>query len=239
MSDDPQLTCVEIGGSSVETVRFDAGGHAERHDGVLPPNGGRLAIACPGLIEGTRVLGASNLGWYDVDPAIQIGLDGPADLVLNDAEAAALGEAALRGVSDLVLISLGTGIGGAVVVGGRVVGGNLLGHIGGFSDRTCTCGRVGCLETVAAGWALPDPLDARAIDAVAVAIATAFDNEPLATPALIVLGGGIARRYPAIRDRMQICIPEFNIELSAAPPEFKSASAWGLRHAIRRDALRS
>jgi predicted NBD/HSP70 family sugar kinase len=239
MSSDTQLTCVEIGGSSVETVRFHADSHIERHDGVLPPDGSPLAIACPGIIEGTRVVGASNLGWYDVDPANQLGLGGPADLVLNDAEAAGLGEAALRDVNDLVFISLGTGIGAAVVIGGQIVAANLLGHVGGFSDKTCNCGRVGCLETVAAGWALPDPLDARAIDAVAVAIATAFDNEPLATPALIVLGGGIVRRYPSIRDRIAICIPEFTVELTAAPKGFKSASAWGLRHAIRRDALRS
>ena len=239
MSGDVQLTCVEIGGSGVETVVFDAEGTAARHDGVVHPAGSRLAIACPGIIEDNRVLGASNLGWYDVDPAVQIGLAGPADLVLNDAEAAALGESALRGAPDLVFVCVGTGVGAAVVIDGGVAAANLLGHIDGFSEITCTCGEVGCLETVAAGWALPDVLDDAAVDVIAVALAAALARESLATPRLVVLGGGIARAYPSLRDRVAEHAPDRVVELSAAPADYKSAAAWGLRHALPRTAVRT
>ena len=83
----------------------------------------------------------------------------------NDARAALIGEwryGAGRGVDDVFMITLGTGVGTAAVVGGRPLagpffaGGNLGGHIivksGG---RLCTCGARGCLETEASGWVLP------------------------------------------------------------------------------------
>jgi predicted NBD/HSP70 family sugar kinase len=152
-----QLVCVEIGGGGVETVLLDEDGTATRLDGLAAPAGLPLLIAVPGIIEDGRVVIASNLGWYDVDPAAQLGLPAPAALVGIVAETAALGVSALRGGTDLVFLGLGTGVGGAVVVDGAATC-NLFAHHPGFSDRTCTCTRTGCLETVAAGWALPDPL---------------------------------------------------------------------------------
>jgi hypothetical protein len=111
-----QLVCVEIGGGGVETVLLDEDGTATRLDGLAAPDGLPLLIAVPGIIEDGRVVIASNLGWYDVDPAAQLGLPAPAALVGNDAETAALGESALRGGTDLVFLGLGTGVGGAVLV---------------------------------------------------------------------------------------------------------------------------
>ena len=149
---------------------------SSREPGAVAPAGRPLLIAVPGLVDATTgSLAASNLGWYDVDPAEQLGLDGPAALVCNDAEAAALGESVLRpGHPDLVFIGLGTGIGGAVVRHG-VAEANLFAHGGGFSRRECGCGRVGCLETVAGGWALPEVLS----DADLVAItAEPRDRDP-------------------------------------------------------------
>ena len=83
----------------------------------------------------------------------------------NDARGALIGEwcyGAGRGVDNLVMVTIGTGIGTAAIVEGRPLtgphftGGNLGGHIivksGG---RKCTCGSVGCLESEASGWALP------------------------------------------------------------------------------------
>lgn len=239
MSSEVQLICVEVGGSGVETVAFNVDGSVARRDGAFRPPGSRLAIATPGLIADGRVLAASNLDWWDVDPAEQLGLGASAELVLNDAEAAALGEVALRGnpEADAVFICVGTGVGAAVVIGGEVAGANLLGHIDGFSDRSCTCGKVGCLETVAAGWALPTPLTDADIDAVAAALAAGLDREPLAAPRLVVLGGGIAQKYPSLRDRLALCTPDRVVENSAAPAGYKSASAWGLRHALARAAM--
>lgn len=83
----------------------------------------------------------------------------------NDARGALIGEwmfGAGRGARNLVMMTIGTGIGTAVIVDGKPLvgahfsGGNLGGHIVVKSGgRTCTCGGRGCLETEASGWALP------------------------------------------------------------------------------------
>jgi glucokinase len=80
-------------------------------------------------------------------------------LINNDANVAALGEAwsgAGRGVSDCVMYTLGTGVGGGIIIGGRIVVGystmaGELGHIAIVPDLEaiqCGCGKKGCLETV-------------------------------------------------------------------------------------------
>lgn len=83
----------------------------------------------------------------------------------NDARMALLGEwfaGAAQGMSDVVMITLGTGIGGAALAGGKpyrtsqVQGGCLGGHIPVlFTGRKCTCGGYGCMEAEASGWSLP------------------------------------------------------------------------------------
>jgi glucokinase len=82
----------------------------------------------------------------------------------NDANAAALGEkwmGAGREVQDLVLLTLGTGVGGGIIAGGKALHGYLgmageLGHITvePESEVRCGCGNTGCLETVAAATAV-------------------------------------------------------------------------------------
>lgn len=222
------VACVEVGGGSTQTVVLGSG-EARVLDGAVPPPGVPLLMAVPGLIEGDRVLAASNLGWFDVDPAEALGLDRSAALLLNDAEAAALGESALRDGAPLVFVGLGTGVGGAVVRTGPVVAAaNLLGHTTGFGDALCPCSRTGCLETVAAGWALPDPLPESRIGPLAAAVARAVRLEPLADPPLVVVAGGLARRYPAIVDALAAALPDRDVQPTAAAPELKSASAYGL-----------
>jgi glucokinase len=83
----------------------------------------------------------------------------------NDARMALLGEVyagAARGVADVVMITLGTGIGGAAMIEGKLLRGKhaQAGCLGGhipvlFTGRKCTCGSVGCAEAEASGWALP------------------------------------------------------------------------------------
>jgi glucokinase len=83
----------------------------------------------------------------------------------NDARMALLGEhyaGVARGIDDVVMITLGTGIGGAAMIDGHLLrgrhfqagclGGHLPVNLGG---RTCTCGALGCAESEASGWALP------------------------------------------------------------------------------------
>lgn len=225
------LACVEIGGGGTETVVLGPGTAVQRFDGLAVPAGLPVLIAVPGLIADGRVLVASNLGWYDVDPAEQLGLPGPALVVGNDAEAAALGESALRpGSPDLVFLGLGTGVGGAVVVDGRATT-NLFAHTGSYSTRQCTCTRTGCLETVAGGWALPDPLHPGALSVIAAALADAVEAEPLAVPRLVVLAGGLTARHPALVDLLAQRLPGRHVVGTAATGT-KSAAAWGLRHLL-------
>jgi glucokinase len=83
----------------------------------------------------------------------------------NDARMALLGEryaGAARGFDDVVMTTLGTGIGGAAMIGGKLLRGKhaQAGCLGGhlpvlYSGRTCTCGNIGCSEAEAAGWSLP------------------------------------------------------------------------------------
>lgn len=83
----------------------------------------------------------------------------------NDARMALLGErhaGAARGCDNVVMITLGTGIGGAAMIEGKLLrgkhaqagclGGHLPAKVGG---RRCTCGAIGCVEAEASGWSLP------------------------------------------------------------------------------------
>ncbi len=233
------LACVEVGGGSIQTVLFGDGSY-EVLDGAHQPTSVPLALAVPGIIENGVVAEATNLGWRDTDPVTELRLRGPAEIVLNDAEAAALGEATLRGHDGpLVYIGIGTGIGGAVVRDGAVLAGNLFGHnsIGhgsAFGDAPCRCGRTGCLETVAAGWALPDPIDAAHFAYLATCVAHAVDGLPISREGLVVIGGGIPRRYPVLTELVASRLHR-SVEGSAAPVDAKSASAWGLRFALERN----
>lgn len=126
----------------------------------LPVGVGIAALVTP---AGTVRYGP-NLGVRDLDLATA--LDDPARppvVVVNDASAAALGEqrvGAGAGRSDVLLLTLGTGVGGGVVVdGGLVIGaGGFAGELGHVlveeGGRACACGSRGCLEAYAAGSAI-------------------------------------------------------------------------------------
>lgn len=83
----------------------------------------------------------------------------------NDARMALLGEfyaGAARGFTDVVMMTLGTGIGGVAMIEGKLLRGKhaQAGCLGGhipvlYSGRPCTCGAIGCAEAEAAGWSLP------------------------------------------------------------------------------------
>jgi glucokinase len=87
---------------------------------------------------------------------------------LNDARMALLGEwrhGAGQGCSDLVMVTLGTGIGSAVLIGSELLigkhfqAGNLGGHfVVNHNGTRCTCGNIGCVESEASTWRLPSLL---------------------------------------------------------------------------------
>ncbi len=238
VGDKPVVACVEIGGSGAQTVIFADGDH-DFAEGVRVPDGALLGVAVPGHIDQGRIAMASTFGWTDVDPADALGLPATPALVCNDAEAAALGEWVLRGAIDeaLVFVGVGTGIGGAVIDRGAVTHGNLFGHQGGFGSKPCSCGRVGCLETVAAGWALPESLDEVTIDSAARAIAAAIRAEPAAACGVVVVAGGIAALYPALTDGIAAALPERTVVASSRPAGAKSAAGWGVRRLLERQAF--
>lgn len=101
-------------------------------------------------------------GWSGADLSGVFGAAfGVAVAALNDVHAHALGEArfgAGRGARSMLLVAVGTGIGGAHVIDGGVITGahHVAGHLGhvpcrAAGDLTCTCGRPGHLEALASG----------------------------------------------------------------------------------------
>ena len=110
------------------------------------------------------VLFAPNLGWRN-EPLLS-NLSDTLEIpvaITNDVRAACWGEwlfGAGKGTYDLVAIFVGTGIGGGVVSGGRILNGysNTLGEIGhmpvDIHGPKCHCGSWGCVEAIAGGWAI-------------------------------------------------------------------------------------
>lgn len=124
-----------------------------------------VGVCCPGVISAEGVvIKAANLKLenYPLKNILEGRLALPVK-ICNDANAAALGEAkfgAGMGYLDSVLITLGTGVGGGIVIGGKLFEGNKgagaeIGHMvivnGG---ARCTCGRHGCFEAYCSARAL-------------------------------------------------------------------------------------
>ena len=158
--------------SDVKTAGQVAQAMAEAVKALLQENGlcetdcEGLGIACPGTSDSQEgvVVYSNNIVWENV-PLIglmQKELNIPMALA-NDADAAALGEVlagAASGKENALLLTLGTGVGGGVIINKKIFAGPLRGgcelghtviHMGG---RPCTCGRKGCLETYASATAL-------------------------------------------------------------------------------------
>ena len=121
-----------------------------------------IGMGSPGtvdLTEGT-VIGAYNLNWDKSQPVKQLIEEGTgiSFAIDNDANVAALGErwkGAGENEEDIVFVTLGTGVGGGIIAGGRLIHGvaGAAGEIGHITvdpnGYKCTCGNIGCLETVA------------------------------------------------------------------------------------------
>lgn len=120
-----------------------------------------VGIGVPGPVRADGVVNACvNLGWGVFNVAEELGrLTGLKVKVGNDANVAALGEmwkGGGMGCSDVIMVTLGTGVGGGIIVDGRVVAGfdgagGEIGHITVNNDEIepCNCGQYGCLEQYA------------------------------------------------------------------------------------------
>ena len=205
--------------------------HRSEAPGVQPIAAG---VSVPGLVDERAGVGifASNLGWRDA-PIREL-----ADRALglpvafgHDVRAAGDAEhrlGAARGLGDVVVLAIGTGIAGSLVLDGRPYsGGGFAGELGhALSDPDgdpCTCGARGCLETIASagaiarryaaasGTSVPGAREvlaaAQSGDADAVRIwddAVRALAEAIArlvasiAPEAVVIGGGLAQAGPAL-----------------------------------------
>lgn len=121
-----------------------------------------IGVGAPGAVDdkGTMVGGAVNLGWgvFNIPKVLNGYLDVPVKAT-NDANAAAFGEmwqGGGKGYDNMVAVTLGTGVGGGIIVDGRIVAGAMgaggeIGHIHIEDNETesCGCKNKGCLEQYA------------------------------------------------------------------------------------------
>ena len=125
-----------------------------------------IGVGCPGTVDNGVVLYSNNLDWHDFAMADYLkAKTGLPVCIGNDANVAALGEALAgcgRNAESTVVVTLGTGVGAGVVLGGKL----LTGYTGAASEAghmvildtpnapLCTCGRPGCFEALASATAL-------------------------------------------------------------------------------------
>jgi glucokinase len=127
-----------------------------------------IGVGSPGPLDRERgiVVTTPNLGWtnFPLRDAIQERTRLPVRID-NDANCATLGEwwlGAARGASDVIGMTIGTGIGGGIIIGGRLYHGSsdVAGEIGhatiDITGRRCKCGNYGCLEAYASGPSIAD-----------------------------------------------------------------------------------
>ena len=136
--------------------------------GITPAAVGRVGVGVAGQVmgHGGLVTNAPNLGWRDVafGGLLEKALGIPVR-VANDLSVAAWGEkrfGAARGIDDVVLVFVGSGVGSGLILAGRLHEGahGVAGELGhtkvrlprpGFTPRRCGCGQLGCLEAYTSG----------------------------------------------------------------------------------------
>ena len=135
--------------------------------GIATSDLGAIGMGAPGISnpETGIIFASPNLpGWRDVPLRDIIERElGKKTLVMNDANAAALGElyfGAGRGARNFICITIGTGIGGGIIIDGKIYTGafGAAGEVGHMTidnnGPLCNCGNTGCWETLASGTAL-------------------------------------------------------------------------------------
>lgn len=244
----------DVGGTTIKVARIDETGALSEPVRVPTPRDGArtperileriaaegdgseriLGIGVPGIVDDVRGVGvfSENLGWRDADfRALGREVAGLDTAVLHDVRAAGLAEqrlGAAAGLDDVVVITLGTGISAAVVIGGSLhVAGGYAGEIGHAvvvdGGEPCVCGNTGCLEAVASAAAIARRYETRTGHEVAgahevLALADAGDAAAqrvwstavdalavgishvaaLIAPQAVVLGGGLSEAGDAL-----------------------------------------
>ena len=211
-----------------------------------------LGIGVPGPVkEDGTVLKCANLGWgvFNVADTVRE-LTGIENVkVGNDANVAALGEmwqGGGKGYNNLVMVTLGTGVGGGVILGGKILtgsngAGGEIGHIRvNYEEKdVCGCGKTGCLEQYASATGVVRlDLSAKAVfdaakagDELAMDIVEKFGFylgmalahiSQVIDPEVFVIGGGVARAGQIIIDEVSKNYEE-NVMFALKNKAFKMA----------------
>lgn len=230
-----KIAGIDIGGTAVKMALFDLSGtkleqwqipanisdngshipaeiiaSLKQHDtdGLLG-----IGIGVPGPVEGAFVKRAVNLGWQDfpLKEMIQTAFNVPIAL-LNDANAAALGElwqGSAEELKDIVFVTIGTGVGGGIIVGGKILNGSHASggeighiHVQAEEERTCGCGNVNCLECYGSASGMVKTMNQLAGEAVVSNTKEIFDlaskEDPLAKKVLSITIDYLARAIAGI-----------------------------------------
>lgn len=229
---------IDLGGTKTEAITLEAGGREVFRKRVPTPRGdyeatlktiaslvaeageGTVGVGIPGaLSHATGLVKNANSTWLIGKP-LQQDLErvlGREVRIANDANCFALSEAtdgAAAGAEVVFGVILGTGVGGGIVVRGRIVeGANAIAGEWGHNPlplpraedmplRPCYCGRAGCIETYLSGPALERDGGEPALDLYCERLARALAGViNILDPDVIVLGGGvsnIARLYDQV-----------------------------------------
>ena len=197
-----------------------------------------IGVGVPGAVTEYRIVhGCENLGWETVDVAGELeALTGLPIKVENDANMAVLGEmwkGGACGSKDVILATLGTGVGAGIISGGHIVtgaegGAGEIGHMTVDYNETeqCSCGKYGCLEQYASATGIVRLAKRRGMQGTAKDIfdaAKAGDSDALAVvdevckilgialanvasvvnPEIIVIGGGVSKAGDILIEHVQ------------------------------------
>lgn len=246
---------VDIGGTGVRAARVD--GDAIVSEVVRRPlterslpsvvkavrevhaqlGGSAVGVGMPGFIRSDGVLtGSPNFPSWN---AVNLGevlteALGVPTIVGNDANLAGLGLWRVRGgTEDLVLLTLGTGVGGGVVLDGRPLVGRAgtaaeLGHIHVGGTRRCGCGGIGCLEMWCGTVGLIAAARERGIEVSggSSVVQAADDGEAWARDVLAEAGVHLGKGLVTLVNTFAPDVIAIGGGLTAARAHFSQAEAW-------------
>jgi glucokinase len=187
--------------------------------GAAPTNLSGIGVSAAAVVDGQGgIVRAENIGWQDVplarllDEAFAVPVAVETDVFCGALFEARYGQA--RGRSSALYVTIGTGVGHAFIVDGRVWrgaagGANAIGHMVVRRDGVrCYCGNRGCLCTIASGQAQSsEAAPGGALEVLAQAIGGALT---LVEPECVILAGGALAQPWFDRVRLEMLLPAFS-----------------------------